>query len=155
MAILANARSSSGEITSEFQTELQAHNEALVKEFINAWDNQDAEAVFAACSSEIVYGNGPLKDIVGLKALQDYFNPVLKAAKKIEFRVSRLVADGAVVSIERVDYITLGDKTYEVPVAGFLTIDEAGKISEWRDYFDTQSWYDQGGPPLESAADKK
>jgi limonene-1,2-epoxide hydrolase len=155
MAILANAISSSGQIASENQAGIQARNEAMVEDFIDAWDRQDADAIFAACSPDIVYGNGPLKDIVGLKALRDYFNPVLNAAKKIEFRVSKLVAAGQVVTVERVDYITLGDKTYAVAVAGFISIDETSKIIEWRDYFDTQSWYDQGGPPLESAADKQ
>ena len=152
MAVLSNAVAST---LAADHAGIETRNETLVADFIDAWDRQDADAVFAALSPDIIYGNGPLKDIVGADALQKYFAPMLKAAKKIEFRVSRLVAAGAYVTVERVDYITLGDKTYAVPVAGFLTIDEAGKISEWRDYFDAQSWYDQGGPPLESAADKK
>ena len=41
-----------------------------------------------------------------------------------------------------------------VPVAGILTLNGRGEICLWRDYFDVQSWYEQGGPPLESAADK-
>lgn len=153
MAILANAVAST--VATAVHKDIQTRNEALIESFVDAWDRQDTDAVFAAFSPDIIYGNGPLADIVGAEALQDYFAPVLKAAKKIEFRVSKLVAAGAFVTLERVDYITLGDKTYAVPVAGFLTINEAGKISEWHDYFDVQAWYDQGGPPLESAADKK
>lgn len=157
MALLTNAVASlSGVAPTDVvvQAASRARNETLVEDMIDAWDRQDIDAVFADCASDIVYGNGPLKDIVGLDALKDYFIPVLKAATKIEFRVSRLVAAGSTVTVERVDYITFGDKTYAVPVAGFLTINESGKINQWRDYFDAQSWYDQGGPPLESAADR-
>ena len=153
MAVIENAVASTQTVADRAATETR--NETLISNFIDAWDRQDADGVFAAFSPDIIYGNGPLKDIVGAEALEGYFAPMLKVAKKIEFRVSRLVAAGASVSVERVDYITLGDKTYAVPVAGFLTIDEAGKITVWRDYFDAQSWYDQGGQPLESAADKK
>lgn len=149
MAVLANAVAADATGSSS-----SADTATLIEKFIDAWDRQDIDAVFGACAPDIVYGNGPLKDIVGLSALRDYFTPVLKAASKIEFRVSKLVAAGAIASVERVDYITLGNTTFEVPVAGFLTINDNGKICEWRDYFDTQAWYDQGGPPLESAADK-
>lgn len=144
---IASGRSSSG-----FSN--RKRNETLIESFVDAWDRQDVDGVFEHCSPDIIYGNGPFKDIVGLDALRDYFEPVLKAAKKIEFRVSELVAAGKMVTLERVDYITLGDKTYTVPVAGILTLDGKGRICLWRDYFDVQSWYDQGGPPLESAADR-
>ncbi len=85
--------------------------------------------------------------------LKDYFIPVLKAANKIDVRVLRLVAVDNVVSIEPVGYITLGETAYEVPVAGFLILEERGKLSEWRDYFGHQALSDQGGSSLASAAD--
>ncbi len=141
-----------GKSSSEFGN--RADGEILIESFIDAWDRKDIEGVFAHCSPDIIYGNGPFKDIVGLEALRDYFEPVLKAAEKIEFRVSALVAAGKMVALERVDYITLAEKTYTVAVAGILTFDGKGKICVWRDYFDVQSWYDQGGAPLESAADR-
>ena len=43
-------------------------NETLIESFIDAWDRQDIEGVFAHCSPDIIYGNGPFKDIVGLRA---------------------------------------------------------------------------------------
>ncbi len=61
---------------------VEIRNEALVRAPIDAF------------APDIVYGNGPLADIVGIAALRDYFVPMLESAGSIEFRVSRLMVAG-------------------------------------------------------------
>jgi len=37
---------------------------------------------------------------------------------------------------------------HNIPQEPIVDIDDAGKITSWRDYFDLQFWVDNGGPPL-------
>ena len=47
------------------------------------------------------------------------------------------------VANERVDKFKIGDGWLELPVAGFFEVDDDGKITLWRDYFDLASYTDQ------------
>jgi limonene-1,2-epoxide hydrolase len=39
----------------------------------------------------------------------------------------------------------VGDKTIALPVMGAFEVDDDGKITAWRDYFDMQQWTSQMG----------
>ena len=45
-------------------------------------------------------------------------------------------ADGSTVFNERLDRFRIGDGWLELPIAGVFEVDDDGKITLWRDYFD-------------------
>lgn len=127
---------------------LEARNEKIVGDFIDAWGNQDLEAIMSAFASDIVYHNIPFKPLEGLDSCRKFIAPFMTAAKNVEFKTSKLAAVGNTVYTERVDCFEMGGAKLELPVAGIFDIDNDGKISGWRDYFDAKTWADQGGPAV-------
>jgi limonene-1,2-epoxide hydrolase len=76
-----------------------------------------------------VYGPAGVRAI-----LEPFFAPVLEN----QFIVSRIVTDGAIVFVERLDRHRLPDTWVELPVVGVFEV-HAGLITLWRDYFDGQT----------------
>ncbi len=127
---------------------LERRNESVVRNFISAWENKDANAIMAAFSSDIVWHNMPMAPIEGLDSIRALVEPFLAASDVVEWRVLRLQGAGGRVYTERVDCFEIGGNRLEVPVAGVFEINAEGKVTAWRDYFDMQTWLDQGGPPF-------
>ena len=128
---------------------LAQRNERIIHEFCDAWRRMDTAAIVDAFAPNIVYHNIPLAPLEGVEACRTFITEFFKVAEGIEFHIHSLRALDDLVVTERTDVFTLGGKEIALPIAGFFDIDENGKISGWRDYFDLKSWYDQGGPPLD------
>jgi limonene-1,2-epoxide hydrolase len=60
----------------------------------------------------------------------------LTEASNVE--VTRLCEDGSTIWAERIDRHRIGGKWHEIPVMGILTLDDTGKITLMRDYFDSK-----------------
>ncbi|NQV22637.1 MAG: nuclear transport factor 2 family protein [Rhodospirillales bacterium] len=126
----------------------ESRNESVVRDFIAAWENKDANAIMAAFSPDIVWHNMPMAPIQGLEPIKALVEPFLAASDVVEWKVLRLQGAGDRVYTERVDCFEIGGNRIEVPVAGVFEMDADGKVAAWRDYFDMQTWLDQGGPPF-------
>jgi limonene-1,2-epoxide hydrolase len=100
----------------------------------------DLAAFFA---DDAVYHNIPMEPITGRKAIADniatFIRPGPPGIEHIEFRVVNIAANGPIVMTERVDAFQLGDKSFELPVMGTFEVSD-GKITAWRDYFDTNQF---------------
>lgn len=121
-------------------------NETTVRDFIAGWEAKDSVAILSKFSDGIVWHNMPMDPIEGLEAVRGMIEPFLDACEVVEWKVLRLEGAGSRVYTERVDCFEMGGKRFEVPVAGVFDLAPDGKISAWRDYFDMQTWLDQGGP---------
>jgi len=73
-----------------------------------------------------------------------FIRPGPPGIENIEFHVINIAADGPVVMTERVDVFKLPDKTFELPVMGTFEVSD-GRISAWRDYFDTNQFTSRMG----------
>lgn len=127
---------------------VESRNEGVVRDFIASWENRDADAIMGAFSSGIVWHNMPTAPLEGLDAIRALVEPFLAATDVVEWKILRLQGAGDRVYTERVDCFEIGGNRLEVPVAGIFELDTDGKITAWRDYFDMQTWLDQGGPPF-------
>jgi limonene-1,2-epoxide hydrolase len=123
-------------------------NENVVREMIAGWEAKDAAAIRNTFASEIVWHNMPMDPINGLDAVMAMAEPFLAACDLVEWKILQLQGVGNRVYTERVDCFELGGNRLEVPVAGAFDLNVDGKITSWRDYFDMQTWLDQGGPPF-------
>lgn len=107
----------------------------IVTRFCDTWERRDIDELLAFFADDAVYHNVPLDPAVGLEAIRATIELFIGMAPEIRFEIVRQLTDGDVVMNERVDYLTVGDKTVALPVAGVFEIRD-GKISLWRDYFD-------------------
>ncbi len=112
----------------------------VVTSFCNAINKGDLEGAFSHLSQDCFYHNIPLDPVKGLDAIKATLGGFAQALGSFEFEVKHQVAAGNVVMNERVDYFTPpGRARYGLPVAGVFEVKD-GKITSWRDYFDTRQF---------------
>ncbi len=115
-------------------TETEAANDALVREFIAAWERRDTAFIVDSFSEDATYHSMPLTPIVGKAAIAEWVSG-FAGVPPGRLEVHHQVASGDVVMNERTDYITLNGVAVTLPICGTFEIAD-GKITAWREYFD-------------------
>ena len=111
-----------------------------VAAFIAAIEAKDVDAAVALAAAGISYENMPIDPVVGHEALARTLHGFLAPASTVEFRILKQWTFDRTVINERLDRFQIGDGWLELPIAGIFEIDDDGKISLWRDYFDMGSY---------------
>jgi limonene-1,2-epoxide hydrolase len=109
-------------------------NDALIRDFISAWERRDSAFILNALSDDAVYHAMPLTPIVGKEALRawvEHFEDIPPGRLEVRHQV----AGGSVVINERTDTITLNGKQVTLPICAVFELAD-GKITAWREYFD-------------------
>jgi limonene-1,2-epoxide hydrolase len=111
-----------------------ASNDAMIREFLAAWERRDAEHIVDRFTDDGVYHSVPLTPIVGKAAIREF---VAGFAGRPPGRlvIRHQVATEHVVMNERTDYITLNRQPVVLPICGVFEIED-GRIKAWREYFD-------------------
>jgi limonene-1,2-epoxide hydrolase len=81
--------------------------------------------------------------IVGRDGLAATLRAFLDPALEVDWQLLRQVEVGSVVFNERLDRFRIGDGWLELPIAGVFEVDDTGRITLWRDYFDMGSYQRQ------------
>src|SRR2546423_7697472 len=110
--------------------------------FITAWPDGDAATVASFFSEDAVYHNMPMEPIKGREAIQATLAEVMGMGGRAGVDVVNIVADGAIVMIERVDHSIGSEKRVSLPVLGVFEVHD-GAITAWRDYFDLNQFTSQ------------
>ncbi len=110
--------------------------EEVVTAFIEAIERKDVDAAVAMTADEVSYENMPIAPMVGHEALMQTLGAFLAPTEEVDWRILRQFADGSTVFNERLDRFRIGHGWLELPVAGVFEVDDDGKITLWRDYFD-------------------
>ncbi len=119
--------------------------EKIVRAFCEAMPRRDAKELAGFFSADAVYHNIPIAAVTGPAEIEKVLQQFLGPASDAEFEIRSLAVNGNAVLTERVDRFTVGDKRIELPVMGTFEVDDAGKISAWRDYFDMNQFTSQMG----------
>ncbi len=119
--------------------------EKIVRAFCEAVRRRDAKELVGFFSADAVYHNIPIAAVTGPAEIEKVLQQFLGPASEAEFEIRSLAVSGNAVLTERVDRFTVGDKRIELPVMGTFEVDDAGKISAWRDYFDMNQFTSQMG----------
>jgi limonene-1,2-epoxide hydrolase len=109
-------------------------NDAIIRDFCDAWGRGDIEAITAAFADDAVYHNIPMAPIEGAEAIGAVIAGFLGSAD-MEFITHHQVTSGDVVMNERTDTFTTNGETKSIRVMGVFELRD-GKIAAWRDYFD-------------------
>lgn len=119
----------------------------IVRDFIAAWPEGDADKLAEFFSDDAVYHNIPVEPIVGREDIRSALAGFLEMVDRIHFETLHLIGDGPVVMTERVDHFVQPGQTISLPVMGTFEVHD-GKITAWRDYFDMGQFTAQvGGQP--------
>jgi limonene-1,2-epoxide hydrolase len=120
-------------------------NEAIIREFIDAWSRLDADELCNYFSEDGVYHNMPSGPVAGRENVKKMIAAFIGPWTETRWEVLHLVSAGDVVIAERIDHTKAGDKAVELPCTGVFEM-ENGKIKVWRDYFDLGTYLKSMSP---------
>ena len=111
-------------------------NFETVNEFMRRFCEKDLDGACELVTDDVEYDNVPIGTNIGPEGIRAVAASLLDGFDSIEFTVHRSAADGAVVMNERTDRFIVGDRSWDVPVAGVFELTDDGRIRLWRDFFD-------------------
>ena len=115
-----------------------SRNEQSTRDFFDAWEREDEDAIMAAFADDAVYPNIPYKPVSGSEKIRKAVKGFLKTGDNMTFAISKMVVAGDSVVTERIDGWTHKGEHKSLPVLGILEFNDAGKLSGWREYFDVK-----------------
>ncbi|MDX1567810.1 MAG: SgcJ/EcaC family oxidoreductase [Longimicrobiales bacterium] len=128
--------------TTPAATRQETRNERVVLEFFEAWERLDPEELAGYFTEDGVYHNIPTQPVQGRQNIESLIRGFIADWTETHWEVRTLMSDGNVVVAERIDHVTAGDASLDLPVVGVFEMED-GRIAEWRDYFDLAT-YQQG-----------
>ena len=109
--------------------------EEIVDQFIARVVAQDLDGACELVADDLEYDNVPMGKNHGPAGLKAFLGAMAGGVTDLQFVVHRQVAAGDLVFNERTDRFLIGDRWFDLPVAGVFELRD-GKIVLWRDYFD-------------------
>lgn len=128
-----------------------ARNEQAVRSFIQAWRDLDVDAAMSHLAPDIEYINQPLDPIVGHDGVRKLIKSLIDRTHWVDWELKNVFGSGNTVCTERLDCWDFDGKGVglRLPCVGMFDLNDDGKITGWRDYFDIALWTNNGGPTLE------
>ncbi len=119
--------------------EAVSDNEQIIRAFVAAWSNLDAEELAGYFTEDGTYLNMMLVPVTGRENLIAFIGGFLSNWSETNWEMVNIVSKGDLVVAERVDRTRIGDKHVDLPCVGMFEM-ENGKIKVWRDYFDLATY---------------
>lgn len=110
--------------------------ETVVREFLAGWSDGDARKLADYFTADAVVWNDGRTTVQGREAIHEHFTLQLSACTDCDFEITRSAVSGNTVFNERIDRMKIAGASVELPVAGVFEVNDAGKLTAWRDYFD-------------------
>jgi len=112
--------------------------EKVVSDLFAAWTRLNLDEIMSHFDENGVWDNVPMNSPAkGKAAVREMTQGFLKDTAAFEVKILKSAHEENVVFNERVDTIRMKNgKTAAIPVAGMFELNDAGKITVWRDYFD-------------------
>jgi limonene-1,2-epoxide hydrolase len=114
-------------------------NDGMIGRCVNALKNLDADELIEYFIVDATYHNIPLTILKGRQAIYDSIKGWPKRFQSLEVEILNQISAGEIVMNERIDTISFADRKAILPVAGVFVMSN-GKIKEWRDYFDLNTF---------------
>ena len=113
-----------------------ATHEALVREFLAAWAKRDGDLLAEYFTEDAVWHESWRDAVVGREAIRNELTFQISWATDFDLEVRTIATVGNSVLNERVDRFVMNGQQITVPVAGVFELNDAGKFTGWRDYYD-------------------
>jgi limonene-1,2-epoxide hydrolase len=110
-------------------------NLRTIRNFCAAFGKGDIDELLGFFAQGAVYHNMPMDPAVGADAIRGVLQLFVSGPGAVEFEILAMAASEDLVFTERVDRLSLGGRSVELPVAGVFQLRD-GQIVAWRDYFD-------------------
>jgi limonene-1,2-epoxide hydrolase len=109
---------------------------AIVREFLTAWGDGDARKLADYFTEDAVFQMMPREAITGREPIHEDFKAQLAWTTDCDFEITAVASAGDTVFTERIDRVKIANTNVELPVVGVFEVNDEGKLTAWRDYFD-------------------
>jgi limonene-1,2-epoxide hydrolase len=113
--------------------------EQIAIDFMDCWRRFDLEDAVSRISEDCVFTPDiKAEPVVGRAAIRALWAKYMESMKTYSMEVRSVLASDRLVYLERVERV-LGSVNGEMalPIVGVYELDAEGKITAWRDYWDT------------------
>jgi limonene-1,2-epoxide hydrolase len=117
--------------------------ESVVRKFHASWLRSDLDEVVGFFSDDAVYTDGPREVYRGIDAIRAGLDEMLRLVPSTKADIKTLVANAGTVMVERVDNFDIAGKPFAMEIAAAFEVDNDGRITRWRDYYDLRSIEDR------------
>ena len=114
-------------------------NETIIREFVAAWSNLDADELATYFTEDGTYYNMPTQPISGRENVRDFIANFMRPWESTEWEILNLLVEGDIVMVERVDHTVALGNNIDLPCLGYFLMED-DKIKMWRDYFDLATY---------------
>ena len=113
-------------------------NQQIILDFIQASNSRDIDRMMAMFdSTDCVFHNIPWEPLSGTEAIREFLQNMFDNSSEINWQIHNIAeTDTGTVLTERMDRFRFSGNPMAVPVMGAFDL-RNGKITAWRDYFDT------------------
>jgi len=122
---------------------------------LKAWETGDLDLMMDQLSDDAVFENVPMDPIVGKDAIRAANGYHMELCDPTPWKLLNIAVNEATKTVltERLDVFVLKDgRRVYAPSMGAWVVNDEGKITRWRDYFDLASWNRQMGVDPDFAA---
>jgi limonene-1,2-epoxide hydrolase len=119
--------------------------EQVIGDLFAAWTRLDLDGIMGYFAEDALWDNVPMNSPAkGRAAIREMTQGFLKDTTSFGAKILKSLHVGNTVFNERVDTIKMKNgKGADIPVAGIFELNDAGKITSWRDYFDLATFTKQ------------
>lgn len=117
--------------------------ESVMRKFHAAWLQSDLDELVSFFSDDAVYTDGPRGVHRGIDVIRAELGAMVKMVPSTKIDIKTLLANGGTVMVERVDNFSIAGKPFDLEVAAAFELDNEGRITRWRDYYDLKSIQDR------------
>jgi limonene-1,2-epoxide hydrolase len=114
-------------------------NTEIVKEFVKAWSTLDASTLASFFAEDGSYYNMPAKPVTGKENVEKFITGFLSNWTETTWDIINITENGDLVYCERLDRTKTTAGNVDLPCFGVFEMQD-GKIKEWRDYFDMNTF---------------
>lgn len=114
-------------------------NATVISNFIAAWARRDPAELASYFTEDGCYHNMPIAPVRGREQVREFIEGFLSTWTETQWDIVHLVEQGDVVIAERLDRTKTTQGDVDLPCVGVFELRD-GKIAEWRDYFDLQTF---------------
>ena len=114
-------------------------NAQIIRDFIAAWSRLDPVELASYFTADGCYYNMPTQPVRGRDNVQKFIGGFIANWSATDWEILHLVAQDDVVFCERVDRTAFASGGVDLPCLGVFEMSD-GKIKEWRDYFDLNTF---------------
>ena len=114
-------------------------NTEIVTEFVKAWSTLDASTLASFFAEDGSYYNMPAQTVTGKEHVAKFIAGFLSNWTETTWDIINITENGDLVYCERLDRTRTTAGNVDLPCFGVFEMQD-GKIKEWRDYFDMNTF---------------